>query len=232
MNDDELDRRLRRLDRMAEAHVPEAVLDGVHAAARAVGARSSNRRFSLIAGLTVFALGGVAAAPTLADTVEQWLATSGWQPAVGNEFIPGSETVDLTAPDLPDYIASRYPEWLPLPAGTTRQDLIDAVIEVWTHAPEGQRYTQEVGIRYSFEQYAVCGWIEIARTSDDPAVVAHASVVMRDAATWPAIAAYETVLGDATDIPEVLTAAADATGDPATISQAAWRLGCPGATVP
>jgi hypothetical protein len=223
MNDDELDRRLKTADRMAEVHVADALLDGVHADARAASQRALRRRALGIAGFGVLALGGLATAPAAADAFQDWLAIAEWQPEGGTEIIPGSDMIDLSAPDLPEYIASRFPEWLPIPPGTTRERMIDDVVDLWQSKPD-VGFTQEVGFRYDFERIAYCGWIDAWLTSDDPAVVSEATRTMRGAIGWPA---FNDTDADGV-VPTFLTAYANAAeqGDPDGVQFAAWQYGC------
>jgi hypothetical protein len=222
MRDDQLDRRLRRTDPMAGVHVPEHVLDRMHVEVRAASAKSRQRRFAGIAGLGVFALGGLTAAPVAADAVREWLAVAEWQPEAGGEILPDSEMVDLSATDLPEYIAAKYPDWLPIPPGSTREQLIAQVVERWSQVPE-VGFTQEVGIRETFERIAYCGWVDAWLTAGDPAVVAEATGVMADAPEWPAI--NQTDGGGVVAVLAVFAEAAR-TGDHDGVQYAAWQWGC------
>ena len=223
MNDEELDRRLRAADRMTAVQIAGEVLDRVHADVRAEAKKRQRRRIGAIAGLGVLALGGLATAPAAAEVVREWLAIADWQPDAGGEILPGSEMIDLSAPDRPAYIASRFPEWLPIPPGTTRTEMIDEVVDRWRNVPDAG-FTQEIGFRYDFERLAYCGWIDAWLTSEDAVVVAKATTVMRDSIGWPAF--------NATDadgvVPAFLTAYADAaaTGDRDGVQFAAWQYGC------
>jgi hypothetical protein len=223
MNDEELDRRLRAHDRMAGVRVAEDVLDRVHADTRAAGTKGRRRRAAAIAGLGVLVLGGVATAPAAADVVRDWLAIAEWQPEGGTEIIPGSDMIDLSAPDLPEYIASRFPEWLAIPPGTTREQIIGEVVSHWQNVPE-VGLTQEIGFRYDFERIAYCGWVDAWLTSDDPALVSEATHRMREAIGWPAF--------NATDadgvVPLFLTTYANAAEDSDVdgVQFAAWQYGC------
>jgi hypothetical protein len=221
MHDEELDARLRSADRMNGIAIPDDVLDRVFAEARAEGRRGGRVRTGVIgAGVVLGLIGGAVAAPAIADTVRAWLAVSEWQPEAGGEVLPGSEMVDLSAADLPEYIASRYPEWLPLAPGETREHLIDEVVARWSM---GSGNTQEVGLRHDFEMLAYCGWVDAWLNSADPSEVAQATTVFRQAIDWPAM--NETDGGGTREFLTVYAMAAEA-GDRDGIQFAAWQYGC------
>jgi hypothetical protein len=220
MNDEDLDRRLRAADRMDGVRLPESVLEGVHREARAIADRSLRRRISAVAGIGVFSLGALTAAPSAVQAITHWLAVAEWQPDAGGEILPDSEMVDLSAPDLPEYIASLYPEWLPLAPGVTREQLVADV--VGADLPE-EGFTQEVGFRERFESLAYCGWVDAWLTADDPAVTSAAIAVMRDAIDWPAFTATDG--GGRREYLTVYAMAAES-GDRDGVQFAAWQYGC------
>jgi len=223
MHDDELDARLRAADRMVGVAIPEADLDRAFDAARNQGRAGHRLRLGIVAGAVALGLGGgIVAAPAVADTIREWFAVAEWQPDPAGEVLPDSEMVDLSAPDLAEYIASRYPEWLPLAPGTTRQQLIDAVVGRWQAVPEAG-FTQEVGFREDFESLAYCSWVDAWLTSADSSVVSRATDVMREAIEWPAFVAT-----DGGGRAEFLTAYAMAAeaGDRDGVQLAAWQYGC------
>jgi hypothetical protein len=190
MTEEELDERLRSFDRMRGVAVPDEVLEQLLAEARSRGRIGLRRKTAAIVGAALLGLGGLVAAPAAADAVREWLAVADWQPEAGGEILPDSEMVDLSAPDLPDYIASRYPEWLPLAPGQTREELIATVVEQWSNVPEAG-FTQEVGLRHSFEIAAYCGWVGAWLDAENLDRAAEAGRVLADAAHWPAMEATD-----------------------------------------
>jgi hypothetical protein len=221
MRDDELDERLRSFDRMRGVRVPGEVLDRTVAEVRAGRQRL---RAGVIAGAAVLGIGGLLAAPVAANALREWLAVAEWQPEAGGEILPDSEMIDLSAPDLPEYIASRFPDDLPIPPGATREELIAAVVEHWQSVPE-TGFTQEIGFRYEFERLAYCGWLDARLTSVDIAVLARADAVLEEAIRWPA---FVTTDADGV-VPIFLRAYAEAShrGDLDGLQYAAWQYGCP-----
>lgn len=222
MRDEELDRRLAVADRMADVDVAPRVLDELVERTRDGGRRSRRARLAVVAGGLALALGGgIAAAPAVADTVREWLAIAEWQPDAGGEVLPDSEMIDLSAPDLDEYIASIYPEWLPLAPGRTREQLIAAVIEQWSSVPE-PGFTQEVGFRHSFEILVYCDWVGVW-LAGDPGLVVEANRVLADAPQWPAFVATD---GDI--IVEIMTevARSAADGDREGVLFVAGMYGC------
>jgi hypothetical protein len=224
MNDEELDRRLRTADRMSGVRIAEEVLDRVHSDVRAEAARSLRRRAAAVVGLGVLSLGALATAPAAADVVREWLAIAEWQPEAEGEILPDSDMIDLSAPDLPDYIASRFPEWLPIPPGTTREQMIDDVVASWHNVPEAG-FTQEIAFRYDFERIAYCGWVDAWLTSDDVATVARATDTIRAAVDWPAFTATDGDGGTAAFLGAYATAA-DADSKTPTTQRTPWARRC------
>ena len=220
MRDTEIDERLRSLDRMADIRMPAEVLDRAVAEVRA--GRARRRRTGLIAGAVALVLGGLLVAPA-ATAVRGWLAVLDWHPT-GTEVIEGSEWVDLSAPDLPEYAASVFPDWLPIPPGETRESMIDAVVAQWTAVPE-PGITSDWGFRYEYERLAYCGWLETRLTSNDLAELTRADRVLEEAIRWPAFTATD---ADGV-VPIYLRAYSDASrrGDLDGLQYGAWQYGCP-----
>jgi hypothetical protein len=222
MHDDELDARLKSADRMTGVSITGEALDKAFSDAREQAQRRRRLRVVVLAGSVAVALGGGAiAAPAVADTIRDWLAVAAWQPEPGGEILD-SEMVDLSAPDLPAYIASRFPEWLPIPPGATREQLIEDVVERWQGVPEAG-FTQEVAFRESFESLAYCGWVDAWLTSGEPATTARATEVLREAIDWPAFT--QTDGGGRREFLTAYAIAAEA-GDHDGIQVAAWQYGC------
>ncbi|MEO5535278.1 MAG: hypothetical protein ABIR17_09125 [Pseudolysinimonas sp.] len=66
--------------------------------------------------------------------------------------------VDLNQPDLSPYIASLYPEYLTLPPGLTRDDLI---LQVQTLNPPMENATTfDINIVGTYEEIVYCGWVD------------------------------------------------------------------------
>lgn len=190
--DDELDARLARADRAAGAFPAGSALERLAAETRRESRQTSlRRRVAALTGTGLLVVGGVAVAPAAADTARQFLAQLDWSPEPGGEILPDSEMVDLSAPDLPDYVASLdFPE-IPLAPGQTREGLIAEVAAQWA-VPDG--VAQEVGIRHSFEILVWWGWLDeldAALVAGNVARQDAALAVLHEAPTWPAMVATD-----------------------------------------
>jgi hypothetical protein len=186
IHNDDLDRLLRAPD------VPPTrpdTLDQVARAARDLGLRQRRGRLmgsaiTVVVGLCL----ALVAAPATAEVVRQFLALTEWEPDAEAPQLPGSEFVDLGAPDLADYIESIYPDWLPLAPGQTREQLIAETAAGYARVEgPGESFTQELYIRARLEDLAYCGWIDLWVT--DPASRSDAAAVIAERSTWPATAA-------------------------------------------
>jgi hypothetical protein len=233
MDDDELDRRLTRADVARNLTVPGVTLDELALAAREAGRSSRRRRLGLAAVLGALALGGGLAAPAAADGIREFLAISEWQPGLDPDldedcppascqFAPGSDMVDLSAPDLRQYLETIYPEWLPLAPGETRTAILDGMAAQAASDPEAG-LTQEIGLRATMERIAYCGWVDLWLTTSDDAAQVQAADVMLQATTWPAT--VETDGGGVVAFLEVFAAGA-AAGDREAVEAASWQLDC------
>lgn len=159
----ELDARLARADRAAGLWVDAGVLDAL-ALDLQREARGRRRRRRLVAlGAGGALLVGALTAPAAADGI-RFLAQTGEYVAVGDEA--GEEFIDWTAPDIGDYIATLYPDYLTLPPGMSREGLIDELVAGITAVEEPT--TSSDGFFVSgFEQLAHCGWIDEWLAADD-----------------------------------------------------------------
>jgi len=234
MDDDELDLRLSRADRAQVSAVPRATLDELVLATREAGRTSQRRRLGLAGVLAAAAVvGGALAAPAAADGISEFLAISEWQPGLDPglpadcppescAFAPGSEMVDLSAPDLRHYLETIYPEWLPLAPGTTRAGILDGMAAQAAADPEAG-LTQEIALRATMERNAICSWVDLWLTTSDDAERTRAADVMQEARSWPAT--VDTDGGGVVAFLEVYATGA-AAGDRDAVEAASWQLSC------
>lgn len=184
----ELDRRLAATrDRVGEQPEARASIDAVRAA-RTEGRRRRTRRRGLgtAAAAALLAL-GIAAGPAAADRGREFLAQADWFPESGSEVLAGSEWIDTSAIDFPEYLVTKYPNYVPLAPGHSRDDLIARVLATFTTPA----LTQEVSIRRGFEQIGYCDWIHEWNTNADPSARERATGVLREAIEWPAMNATD-----------------------------------------
>ncbi|MBD8207355.1 hypothetical protein IFU08_15775 [Microbacterium sp. CFBP 8790] len=109
-----------------------------------------------------------------------------------------TEWLDLGADDLPQVVASLYPEWLPLAPGVTSDALTARVTEAMT-GMEG--LAQETLVRRTYEYEAYRDWIGAWITAHDTGDTngqTTAAIILEEAADWPAM--VETDGGGVTDI--------------------------------
>ncbi|TPW76721.1 hypothetical protein [Schumannella sp. 10F1B-5-1] len=221
IDDDELDARLTRTRR--EIDPSDGLVTGVAAASVRRRGRARRRRLAWGGGIAALALllGGVTA-PAAADAIRQFLAQTG-QTCSGGECGEGSEVIDLNAPDVDEYAASLYPDYVPVPPGTTR----DAIIQQVSSEADLNRapgLTTESGFVMQYEIAGYCGWV-----GDWLAAEKKHDTQRRDAATqvivastaWPNLNA-----GDAGKI-NALVAGAAQSGDAEGIRFAAQLWACP-----
>ncbi len=186
MSNDDLDRLLLTPD------VPPTQPETLDQLARATREHGLRQRRGRVIGSTITVVVGLClalvAAPATAEVVRQFFAQTDWEPDAGAPRAPGSEFVDLGAPDLGAYIESIYPDWLPLSPGQTREQLIAETAADYARVERpGEVFTQEVYIRARLEDLAYCGWIDLWLT--DTASQSDAATVIAERATWPATAA-------------------------------------------
>ena len=156
--DDDLDRRLLRADSARDIELSDDVVDSFSSALREAvrSARPTRSRRSMtIAGLGLVVL--LVGTPAIAVGVNSFFAQTSSFPRGGGEVIAGSEWIDLSASDLGEYIASVYPQWLPLPPGMKKSELLAQVTTEMASFGDGMM--QEVGIQRRFEELAFRGWL-------------------------------------------------------------------------
>jgi hypothetical protein len=151
-------------------------------------ARSRSRRRFAAGAIAVLVAGAasVAAAPAVASTIQHFFALTGAHcPEDSTECGDGDAQVDLSQPDLSPYIVSLYPEYLTLPPGLTRDDLIRQVQEL--NPPMENATTFDINIVGTYEEIVYCGWVDdwneaeaAGRTSD----VAIATSAIEGALDW------------------------------------------------
>jgi len=197
ITDDELDGRLRAGDASRGFMASEQGLDALaRNAERLAGQQGApRRRRRLFAGLSLAGLvvfGGAIAAPAAADAIREFLAQSDWRCTFGSECgDPDDGWIDTSAADLPDYLASVYPEQLPFAAPLTREDVLASIGGELASTPA---LTSETSVQRLFENTAYCSWVGLWLDSDtagDTASRDDATAVLRDAASWPAMTATD-----------------------------------------
>jgi hypothetical protein len=161
------------------------------------------RRRRLVIGVGLIGVLAVGvAAPAAADVVRAFLAQTGTFGNAAYSEEDSSEWIDLLAPDARDYIASIYPEDLPVPPGTdlsTFRLLVADKIIAAAHATSEQEggvaiQQQRTGLMRSFESTAYQEWIRtwlIADQEGDTAGRDAATVALQDACTWSAFVATD-----------------------------------------
>ncbi|WP_025156356.1 hypothetical protein [Leifsonia aquatica] len=189
------------------------------------------RRHPLL-GATLGIVIAVGAVGVPAAAAVDWLAHTGIFGGHGSE-VDASEWIGLDASDAPTAIRDLYPEWMPLPAGTTRGDAELTVGSLYErsvgHAQKespGHVLTQETDIQRMFESYGRCAWYREwidADQAQDAAMLALASRTIDDATDWPA-----TVSTDGGGVVDHLRAVAHsaAAGDRAAVVSAYGIDGC------
>ncbi|TPW77708.1 hypothetical protein [Schumannella soli] len=220
IDDDRLDARLARTRREIAAS-DDLVTDIAAASARRRSA-TRRRRLTWGGGITALALllGGVTA-PAAADAIRHFLAQTG-QVCGGGECGPSSEVIDLSAPDVSEYAASLYPDYVPVPPGTTRDEIIREVSSQYDEPVQG--VTTESDFVGVYEIAGYCGWVGEWITADekhDAKRRAAATKVIVDSLQWPNING-----GDAGEI-NALVAKAAQSGDDEGLRFAAQTYACP-----
>lgn len=169
VSEQELDDRLASAKR-GDLSAPDAFFDAVLAEASQDRPLSRAPRKAVVVAIVGALVVGGAALPSAADELETFLAQTGWDPPTSSEIIAGSEWIDPSAPDFPDYVRATFWTDATLPPGMNHDALIEWIIELKTANPGIQ---QEVGIRRYYEVVAQCGWMsewnQAMRRGDDNA---------------------------------------------------------------
>lgn len=193
ITDDELDARLARgRIHVRDGNLPAPVVSLLISETR-VAARSKmlRTRVTAVTAAGAIVLCGIVAGPATADTVQKFLAQTVLNPATDDVASPSDEWIDTAASDFSDYVASVYPQWLPLAPGQTRQGLIASVADQLASTPA---LTQEVSVKRSFENAVYVGWMGewiAANDVGDQSRMDAAIAVLELAPTWPAVAATD-----------------------------------------
>ncbi|WP_159499092.1 hypothetical protein [Microbacterium sp. 18062] len=166
--------------------------DAAAATRRARPSRLPRRRWGIWAtALTAVVVVGV----PVAAVATGFAARTGWfgSPNPGDDRgssvsteSDDTEWLDLGADDLPEVVASLYPEWLPLAPGVTRDTLTTRVTDVMAQT---DGLAQETLVRKTYELEAYRDWIGAwitAHDNGDATGQATAATVLDDAADWPA----------------------------------------------
>ncbi len=215
----ELDVRLARADRAAELEVDAGVLDALaHELQREARVTRRRRRIAAF-GVGGALLLGALTAPAAADGI-RWLAQTGEYGTSGENA--GEEFIDWTASDIGDYIATLYPDYLVLPPGTSRAELVDELVSAITSVEEPTSSSDDLFVQ-SFEQMAHCGWIDEWLAADDAGDTARRDVAA--AAIEPAVNLRNTMAHSIDPDPFPLAVAKAAReGDRTGVEFGAWQM--------
>lgn len=233
--DEDLDARLVAADRSPGLNEHDAALVATFEAAEAASRSLSRRRGVIragIAGSLVIGLGF--AAPAAAAAIEDFLAQTGdycdWGTECGNgATVAESEWIDSTQSDFDDFAMSVFPDELPLPPGSSREELVTWLVESYeaqNSTESGGVLTTRLGLEGTFESRIYCGWVNEWLQADadrDDARQQRAAEVMREAAGWPA-----TVKTDGGGIVDMLLQFAEGAddGDAGIVRAAASAWSC------
>lgn len=225
ISDHELDARLAQLDPARSVSVADTAFDqmlsGVRASPRR-GHRSLRISAIIAGGVIVLGAGAFPAAAAIQAFLAQTVETT---PGAGTEAIPGSDWIDTGAEDIDEFVASRYPESLPLPDGVDPADVVATVV---FSISQSRGLRQEVGVGVAYESYIYCRWVDVWLTTDSSGDFAgrdYAARIMMDATTWPARVASD---GGGVVDSQITFARAAAAGDRAEVQRAFDFNGCPG----
>jgi len=163
LTDEELDARLARADRAAGLEADAGVLDALALDLRREARTRRRRRWLAAVGAGGALLLGAITAPAAADGI-RFLAQTGEYGTFGENS--GEQFIDWTAPDIGEYIATLYPDYLVLPSGTTRAELIDELVSSITSVEEPTTSSDDLFVQ-AFEQKGHCAWIEEWLAADD-----------------------------------------------------------------
>ena len=231
IDDGELERRLALLDpaRSNPARSNPAVEDSLDRLLSEVRVprRRRPRHLKLVSalivgGVIVAGAGALPAAAAFRAFLAQAVADP---PGAGTEVIPDSDWIDTRAPDIDEFVASRFPESLPLPGGVEPHDVVTTVAFSINRM---NGITQEIGVDRAYESYIYCRWVDVWLTSDaggDTGGRDYAAQIMLDATTWPAVVATD---GGGIVESQIAFARAAADGNRAEVQTAFDSNGCPG----
>lgn len=176
--------------RLAQARVDLELDEGgrerVH---RAVIESSRRRRVrrATVAGAAALTLGaGLIALPAAADVVREFLAQTGVVCEGSECGGDWGEMIDLGAPDVDEFVASKYPDYLVLAPGQSRDGVVAQVQEAFP--TEQNAVTPEASFAAEYEHLAYCGWIDEWLRADaeaDLTARGDASDVLTEMLTWP-----------------------------------------------
>jgi hypothetical protein len=193
IDDEALDARLTSIDRASSLHGTD---DGLDALLHDVSssARRRPRRLKLVSAFAVGALivvgaGALPAAAAIQSFLAQFVEDP--PPGGGTETIPDSDWIDVEAADIDDFVASQYPDSLPLPDGVDQEAVISTVSFSITRLG-GIR--QEIGVDLAYEAYIYCRWVDVWLESDargDAVDREYAAKIMTEATAWPALVASD-----------------------------------------
>jgi hypothetical protein len=225
-DDNELDARLARLDPARALAVDDQALDHLMDGAR-LSSRRRPRSWKFVSavitgGVIVLGAGALPAAAVIQAILAQVVESP---PGAGTEAIPESDWIDTGAEDIDAFVASRYPEDLPLPGGV---DPADVVTTVSFSISQSSGLRQEIGVDVAYESYIYCRWVDVWLTTDaggDAAGREYAATIMMDATTWPARVATD---GGGVVDSQIAFAQAATAGDREEVQTAFAFNGCPG----
>ena len=225
INDHELGVRLAQLDPARDAREPGPLFDDLLRTVSTSRGRKPRRlklaSALIVSSVVVIGVGALPAVAAIQDFLAQVVENP---PGEGSEVIPDSAWIDTGTSDLGEFVASRYPESLPLPGGVDRGDVVDTV--AFSIGNLGG-ITQDVGVDLAYESYVYCRWVDVWLTADANGAAddrAYAAGIMMDATKWPAL--VRTDGGGVVDS-QIKFAQAAASGDSAEVLKAFEYNACP-----
>lgn len=199
-DNDHVLQRVRGADPAGSVRVDDATFARVLDKSKRSNGRARRRVIIGVGIAGVLAVG--AAGPAAADIVRAFLAQTGTFGNAATTEEDSSEWIDLLAPDARGYVASVYPDYLPIPPGVDSSgfrlavaDQIIAAAQATSDQEGGIAIQQQrTGLVRSFEQAVYQEWIRtwlVADKAGDTSSRGAAAAVMQQACSWPAFVATD-----------------------------------------
>jgi hypothetical protein len=182
----------------AEAHVYlAATLDAVQPGRARRRTKRTVATIGAVLGLAVGVPAAAYAVHFLALT-GQYVKVDTFEPVESGS--PEQEVVEISSPDYPDYVATEWPDYAPLPKGYDQKTFAKAVGAALQQAATSSEMGQGapgvlgtvLGVRTDLESAARCVWLqEWVDAKPDSSQRQRAASVLLDATTWPATVATD-----------------------------------------